>query len=143
MDFEQLMQIGTALLGWSAGGILALFAARKMYDVMTPFDVQKELVEDKNLAVGASKSLYMVAVGIIIHGLMSGDKLSPDLMTEILYCVILLVVSFMLLALGRWILVKASSFDFDHEIHETQNTALGFVEGGWYVALAVIIHSAL
>ena len=143
MEFQQLADLGIALLGWSAGGILALFAARKMYDVMTPFDVEKELVEDKNVAVGASKALYMVAVAIIIHGLLSGDKLSPDLMTEITYCILLLVGSFLILALGRWLLVKVASFDFDHEIHETQNTALGFVEGGWYVALALIIHSAL
>ena len=143
MDIAQLTDMSITLAGWSAAGIAALFASRKIYDLMTPFDVDKELVNDKNTAVGYSKALFMVAVAIILHGVISGDKSSPDLWVEVVNVVVLLAIALLILAIGRLILVKAARCDFDHEIHEVQNTALGLLEGGWYVALAIIIHAAV
>jgi len=143
MNIAQLTEMTLTLSGWSLAGIVALFASRKIYDFMTPFEVDKELVQDKNTAVGYSKALFMVAVAIILHGVISGDKTSPELWVEVVNVTVLLAVALLILAIGRLILVKAANCDFDHEIHEVQNTALGLIEGGWYVALAIIIHAAV
>ncbi len=143
MDMSQLTEMTVTLAGWSVAGIAALFASRKIYDVMTPFVVDKELIQDKNTAVGYSKALFMVAVAIILHGVISGDKVSNQLWVEAVNVGVLLSVALVILALGRLVLVKTTKCDFDHEIHEVQNTALGLVEGGWYVALAIIIHAAV
>ena len=143
MDMDQFINISLSLLGWSAVGIVALFVARKVYDLMTPFDVEHELVKDRNLAVGISKGMFLTAIGILVHGLLSSGKVSKDIYVELLLTLVLLVISFVIMALGRWLLVKSTSVDFDSEIHEKNNTALGLMEGSWYVALAIIISAAL
>ncbi|MEE2788497.1 MAG: DUF350 domain-containing protein [Myxococcota bacterium] len=143
MEMDQFINIALSLLGWSAVGVFALFAARKVYDVMTPFEVEHELVTDRNVAVGISKGMFLVAIGILVHGLLASEKVSKDIYVELLMTLVLLVISFIIMALGRWLLVKTTPVDFDKEIHEKNNTALSLIEGAWYIALATIISAAL
>ena len=143
MTLDETIKLGVSLLGWSLGGMLALFLSRKVYDVITPFDADKELTEDKNVAVGISKGGFLVGSAIILHGLIQGQKLHDDLFMEAGVTAGFLLLCFVLLWLGRFVLVKTTAFDFNHHIHEADNVAVGWVEGAFYVALAIVIHGAL
>ena len=54
MTLDETIKLGKPL-GVVVGRHASLFLSRKVYDVITPFDADKELTEDKNVAVGISK----------------------------------------------------------------------------------------
>jgi uncharacterized membrane protein YjfL (UPF0719 family) len=154
MDFMVVWQDIASLIGWGVAGLVILFIARMVYDRITPFDLKKELVGDKNAAVGVSQGMFMLASSIIVHGMISADhvliekstmfEVDMDLwLQEFGVTLVILVLSFSLLGLGRLFLSKTLPFDFDHEIHENDNLAVGLVEGFFYVAFSIIVHAAL
>ena len=154
MDFTVVWRDIASLIGWGVAGLAILFIARMVYDRITPFDLKKELVGDKNAAVGVSQGMFMMASAIIVHGTISADHVLIDKSTmfeveldlwlqEFGVTVVILVLSFALLGLGRFFLSKTLPFDFDREIHESDNLAVGLVEGFFYVAFAIIVHAAL
>lgn len=136
---NQLLQIA----GWSLGGMAALLLARYAYRLITPFDVSKELVEDRNTAVGASKAMFLIASGIMLHGILVGEKMADTLGMEIGVSAMIYVLCMILLGLGRMVLVATTPFDFNKQVHEADNLAVGLVEGAYYIAFAILIHSAL
>ncbi len=139
-------QLGAAVLsfaGWSVAGLVALFISRLAYRLMTPFDPVQELVEDRNVAVGASHGLFVVASGILLHGIISGGKLPIPWWQEGLYMFGLFIGGLVFLWLGRISLNLLIRFDLDNEIHVQDNTAVGVLEGCSYVGFAIIVHAAL
>ena len=143
MDFTQIGTWLLNILGWSLGGIVAVMLARYAYRLITPFDVTKELVEDRNTAVGVSKGLFMVASAIILHGIVVGDKLADSLAVEVALVILYYLLGLLLLGLGRIMLVVTTRYDFNEQIHVKDNLAVGMVEGCMYIAFAIAIHSAL
>ena len=154
MDFEVVWRDMASLIGWGAAGLVILFVARRVYDRITPYDLKKELVGDKNTAVGVSQGMFMLASAVIVHGTISADHVLIEKSTmfevdltlwlqEFGVTVVILALSFGLLGLGRAILSRSLPFDFDREIHENDNLAVGLVEGFFYLAFAVIVHAAL
>ncbi|TXD33774.1 DUF350 domain-containing protein [Lujinxingia vulgaris] len=143
MDMAQLGQLITQILGWSLGGMAALVLARYAYKVIAPFDVNAELVGDRNTAVGASKGMFQIAAAIILHGLVGGDRMASTLWADIALVAGLFLLGLLMLWVGRVILVAATSFDFNKQIHEEDNLAVGLIEGSYFIAFAVIIHGVI
>ena len=52
-------------------GLVALAVGRKVLDLITPFSINKEIVEDQNVAAGAVEAAFYVAIAIIIHATVS------------------------------------------------------------------------
>ncbi len=52
-------------------GLVALAVGRKVLDLITPFSINKEIVEDQNVAAGAVEASFYVAIAIIIHATVS------------------------------------------------------------------------
>jgi uncharacterized membrane protein YjfL (UPF0719 family) len=132
-----------SILGWSAAGLAALFVARIAYTLITPFDVKKELLEDRNLAVGISQGLFLLAAAIILHGVIEGERMPVAWWYEFLFMGGLYLAGIGLLGIGRLVLRLLAGFDLDHEIHENDNPAVGVLEGCSYIGFAIIIHSTL
>ncbi len=143
MDASAMTQLVLNILGWSLGGLVALFVARIAYQAITPFDARKELVEDRNMAVGISHGMFVIAAAILLHGIIVGERLAVAWWYEVLILVGLYLAGLALLWLGRVVLRIFSKFDLDEEIHVKDNPAVGVLEGCCYVAFAIIIHSAL
>lgn len=135
-------QVGL-ILGWSVGGIVALFVARVAYELITPFDAHKELVEDRNVAVGFSHGFFMIAAAILLHGIIAGDRMPIPFGYEVLLSAGLYIAGLALLWLGRVALRMLAKFDLDEEIHVKDNPAVGLLEGCSYVGFAIIVHAAL
>lgn len=143
MDTTAMTNLVLTIIAWSVGGLAALFIARVAYQVITPFDAHKELVDDRNTAVGVSNGFFMIAAAIILHGIISGERMAVPLGYEIGFSVGLYIAGLALLWLGRVVLRALSKFDLDEEIHVKDNPAIGLIEGCSYVGFAIIIHAAL
>jgi uncharacterized membrane protein YjfL (UPF0719 family) len=55
-----------ASIGYSAIGIVIFIVAYKVMERVLPFDVDKELAEDQNTAVGVLMGCIMLGLAIII-----------------------------------------------------------------------------
>ena len=143
MDEIAMTNLVLNILGWSVGGLVALFVARIAYQFITPFDARKELVEDRNMAVGISHGMFIIAAAILLHGIIVGERMQVAWWYEALFMGGLYLAGLALLWLGRVALRFLSHFDLDAEIHEKDNPAVGVLEGCSYVGFAIIIHSAL
>lgn len=66
--------IWTAIAFWLMGQVL-LFAAAWFYNLITPFDIQKEIEKD-NVAAGISFAGALIAVGIVVGLSAEGDFVS-------------------------------------------------------------------
>ncbi len=143
VDLEQITRIVLGVLGWSVAGMAALVVARYAYKIIAPFDAQKELLEDRNVAVGVSKGMFLIAAGVILHGIIVGEKLVGVLWMEIMLMIGLYILSLLLLWVGRLVMVAVTPYDFNEQIHIKDNLAVGLIEGSYYVGFAIIIHSAL
>lgn len=132
-----------SILGWSVSGLLALFVARMAYSVITPFDTKKELLEDRNMAVGISQGMFLIAAAIILHGVIDGERMPVAWWYEYLFMTGLFLAGIGLLGIGRLALRLLAGFDLDEQIHVKDNPAVGVLEGCSYVGFAIIIHSAL
>ena len=131
------------MLGWSVGGLVALAIARVVYQFITPFDAHKELIEDRNIAVGYSYGMFMVAAAILLHGIISGEPMAIPFAYEVAFSAGLYIAGLGLLWAGRIALKMMSKFDLDEEIHVKDNPAIGLVEGFSYIGFAIIVHAAL
>ncbi len=143
MDTTAMTNLVLTILGWSVGGLAALFLARIAYQLITPFDAHKELVDDRNTAVGFSNGFFMIAAAIILHGIITGERMPIPWWYEASFSAGLYVAGLALLWLGRVVLRALSKFDLDEEIHVKDNPAVGLIEGCSYVGFAIIIHAAL
>ena len=143
MDTAIITQLVLTVLGWSFGGMAALFLARVAYQFITPFDAHKELVDDRNTAVGLSNGFFMIAAAILLHGIISGEKMAIAWYWEAAYSLGLYIAGLALLWLGRVALRLLAKFDLDEEIHVKDNPAVGILEGCSYIGFAIIVHAAL
>lgn len=55
-----------ATIFYAAVGIVMMGVAFKLYDMITPFDLNKELEEDKNIAVGIVIASVILGISIIV-----------------------------------------------------------------------------
>ena len=53
-------------------GIILLFGSYKVFDWLTPTDMNKAIFEDKNVAVGVTVGLFMLGVATIIAAAIHG-----------------------------------------------------------------------
>lgn len=143
MDTATMTTLVLSVLGWSAAGVVALFLSRIAYQLITPFDAHKELVDDRNTAVGISNGFFMIAAAILLHGIISGEPMQLAWYWEAAYSFGLYVAGLALLWLGRVVLRLMAKFDLDEEIHVKDNPAIGILEGCSYIGFAIIVHAAL
>ena len=110
-----------------------------------------------NPAVGISQAGFYLAIGIIVHASVSGqvnyelftfiDPENPTrlmiLGAELITTGIYVGLGLICLSYGRRVLDWLTPFDLNKEIVVDRNNAVGLVEGGFYVSMAVIIHGII
>lgn len=138
-------------IGKEWGGVLAfvgayavLFIVSKfLKNILTNYNLLKELGEKDNFAVGISMGGYFLATAIIYVGVVTGPSkgLAEDLKLVFLYSLLGLV----FLNVTRWCLDKIifSQYCNDTQIVEDQNCGMAAVRFGAYVATGLIAAGSL
>ncbi|VAX35361.1 hypothetical protein MNBD_UNCLBAC01-44 [hydrothermal vent metagenome] len=126
---------------------LALFyIAKKIYDMVTSFDLNHELVDVDNKAVATSFMGFLFGVGIVIYGVLgdssnTGNTYLSDLMSTALWtCLGIVLLVFAGWANDKFVLYK---FNSEKELVQDKNVGTGAVQCGAFIASALIIRACL
>jgi len=120
--------------GWAVGGILLLNLSRVVLDklVLGTFSTMKEVVEDRNVGMGAVELATYVASSLVIAGAVSGG--GGGILTALVF-----------FALGQVTLIAFSHlyqlltpYDFRAEI-EKDNAAAGIAYAGNIICVGIIL----
>ena len=130
--------------------LIIFYVGKKAYDLLTPYDLNYELLEADNKAVAVSLSGYLFGLGIILWGVLgdSPEKLMAsksafymDLMDTAVWGGIGIV----LLQIARIINDKLilNRFDNIKEIVKDRNIGTGAVQCGAFIGSALMIRASL
>ncbi|MBW2553742.1 MAG: DUF350 domain-containing protein [Deltaproteobacteria bacterium] len=124
--------------------LVIFYVGKKVYDVLTPYNLNEQLIEVDNKAVALSFAGYMFGLGIILRGVLSGET-TKDFYPDLLDMVIWGVIGIALLQISRVVNDKIllSRFDNIKELVEDRNIGTGAVEAGTYIGTALLIMAAL
>jgi uncharacterized membrane protein YjfL (UPF0719 family) len=122
---------------------LLVFAAKYINDFLTPYLVDVELAKHDNVALAVSFSGYLAGVAIIYIGALVGP--ATELALDLIRTGGWALAGIFLLNLSRVIndRLLLSRFSNVKEIIEDQNTGVGAVQAGGYVASALIVAGSI
>ena len=133
--------------------MLGIFVIGKwVYDLLTPYKLNQQLVEVDNRAIAVSFTGYLLGLEIILEGVVAQEpsclatgSVRRDLLLDVGDTVLWGSIGIVLLQLARWINDKVllSSFSNTKELVEDQNVGTGAVEFGSFVGSALIIRVLL
>ena len=128
---------------YSLAGIIALNLVRPLIDrvILYKFNVEKEVIEDRNIGTGAAEFGINVAVGLIIAGALTGEGGGSEL-TAALVTLAFFGMGVVLLVLFALFYEFTASYDVHDEI-ERNNAAVGIAFGGNLVAIGLVMFKAL
>ena len=128
---------------YSLAGIVALNLVRLLMDrlILYKFSIEKEVVQNQNVGMGAAEFGLYVATGLMIAGAVSGEGGGTELTTAL--------IALAFFGMGLALLVVFSLFyqfttPFDiHAQIEGDNTAVGVAFGGNLIAIGLVTLKAL
>ena len=128
---------------YSLAGIVALNLVRVVMDrlVLYKFEVEKEILQDKNVGTGAAEFGINVATGLMIAGALSGTGGGGDVF-EAVSSLVFFLLGMVVLVLFALFYEITTSFDIHAEI-ERDNAAVGVAFGGNLVAIGLVMLKAL
>lgn len=145
MDTLSLVYSASALL--IAAGLLLV--ARVAYSALARFDVEHELTEADNPAVGPALFGYLGGVSIVLAGLLGTEGASLEDPTGIAWDLAELfgwgLLAIVLLKLSGWLNDKLilRGFENKKELVEDRNLGVGVTLGGSYIASGLVLAGAL
>ncbi len=133
--------------------MLGIFVFGKwVYDLLTPYKLNEQLVEVDNRAVAVSFAGYLLGLGIILEGVVSQEAANVatgsarrDLLLDVGDTLLWGVIGIVLLQLARLINDRflLNTFSNTKELVEDKNVGTGAVEFGSFVGSALIIRVLL
>ena len=137
--------------------IICLFIGRKVLDLITPYDLDKQTSEEKNIAAGITESGFYISMAIIVHASVTGvvnyemfsfiNQEDPQrfalLGAELITTAVYLLIGLICLSLGRSSLAWVTPFDLNQEIQINRNVGVGTIEASFYVSIAIIMHGII
>ena len=64
---EQELRVYIFALVYAVTGMAFLFAAYKLFDLLTPTDLQKKIFDEGNVAVAVAVGFFMLGVAVVLH----------------------------------------------------------------------------
>jgi len=142
LEYEQaLNSLSFDALIYLVLAIVLFVIGKFMYDILTPYSINKELGDTDNKALAVTYGGYLVAQGIILIGVLSAE--GKSLIQDLLDTSIWALAGIILLNISRVINDKLllSQFDNTKEIIKDKNVGTGAVVAGGYIGTAFIIKS--
>ena len=145
-------------LVWVGLGIVVLFLAKLVQDLVTPYRINEQLSHKDNTALGLSITGYYLGVIIVflgslyqpLTGIQDGVaredqwRFTSDFGFDVLEVFLYSVAGVVVLNVARILVDKLVLYKFDteKEIIEDQNAGSGAVEFGVYVAVGLVIAAS-
>ncbi|NOY57864.1 MAG: DUF350 domain-containing protein [Calditrichaeota bacterium] len=132
--------------------LVILVLAKLLYDLFTPFKLNRQLTEVDNKAVAVSFSGYMFGIGIVMLGVISTEPgigaaiaSRQELYNDLFNTVVWSLIGIILLNIARIVNdhLLLGKFNNVKELVQDRNVGTGAVEWGSYVGSALIIRAAL
>ena len=128
---------------YSLGGIIALNLVRVLFDrlILYKFQLEKEVVEDRNVGAGAAEFGMYVATGLLIAGAVAGETYRSEGESA------LIALAFFGMGLGL-LIAFALAYEFTtpfniHDEIERDNPAVGIALGGNLIAIGLVALKAV
>ena len=157
MVISHFVNVSLEILIYFLVSIVCLFIGRKVLDLITPYDLDKQTSEEKNLAAGITESGFYISMAIIVHASVTGvvnyemfsfiNQEDPQrfalLGAELITTAVYLLIGLICLSLGRRTLDWITKFDLNQEIQLERNVGVGAIEASMYISIAIIIHGIM
>ena len=157
MVISHFVNVSLEILIYFLVSIICLFIGRKVLDLITPYDIDKQTSEEKNLAAGITESGFYISMAIIVHASVTGvvnyemfsfiNQEDPQrfalLGAELITTAVYLLIGLICLSLGRRTLDWITKFDLNKEIQLERNVGVGAIEASMYISIAIIIHGIM
>ena len=157
MVISHFVNVSLEILIYFLVSIICLFIGRKVLDLITPYDLDKQTSEEKNLAAGITESGFYISMAIIVHASVTGvvnyemfsfiNQEDPQrfalLGAELITTAVYLLIGLICLSLGRRSLDWVTPFDLNQEIQINRNVGVGTIEASFYVSIAIIMHGII
>ena len=151
IDTLEIVPRGLVFVGL---GLIILVIAKRARDIITPYRIDDEVTNRKNLAVAVRLSGYFIGVILVFLGalyqpltLIAADGLgfdreyAEDVLRVFLYSLAgIAALNLVRIFMNRLILYR---FDIEKEVVEGQNVGSGAAEFGMYVATGLLIAGAV
>jgi len=108
--------------------------------ILGKFDINKEMVTDRNSGTGAVVGGSCIATGLMISGVLSGE--SESLIAAITDVCIYWAVGQLILVTGGKFYTLTAGYDV-HKIIEEDNIPAGISLSGFLIAIGIITHASL
>ncbi len=157
MVISHFVNVSLEILIYFLVSIVCLFIGRQVLDLITPYDLDKQTSEEKNLAAGITESGFYISMAIIVHASVTGvvnyemfsfiNQEDPQrfalLGAELITTAVYLLIGLICLSLGRRTLDWITKFDLNKEIQLERNVGVGAIEASMYISIAIIIHGIM
>ncbi len=118
---------------------LGMFIGDKV--ILYSFSVEREIVEDRNVGAGFAVAGLLIASGLMIEGVMSGESASYLLMLRDIG--VYWAIGQVFLVVGGLLYQVLARYDVRKTIEDDDNTAAGVGMGGYFVAVGIIMKASL
>jgi putative membrane protein len=71
VDFGHELRIFITAIVYAFAGMALLLIGYRLFDALTPSDLQKKIFEEGNIAVAVAVGFFMLGVAVVIHGAFS------------------------------------------------------------------------
>ena len=157
MVISHFVNVTLEILIYFLVSIICLFIGRKVLDWITPYDLDKQTSEEKNLAAGITEAGFYISMAIIVHASVTGvvnyemfsfiNQEDPErfalLGAELITTAVYLLIGLICLSIGRRTLDWITKFDLNEEIQLERNVGVGAIEASMYISIAIIIHGIM
>lgn len=123
--------------------LILLWIGKIIRDFMVPYNINDELTDKDNKALATSYMGYIIAQGLIILGVLSGDptNLADDLLNVAIWSVIGMILLNVAVIINDKVLLR--KFDNRKEIIDDRNVGTGAVQAGSYIGTAFLIRAVV
>ena len=135
-------------LGYLITGVLLLFIAKKIFDLLSSFSLDRQLTEKDNPAIGIVITGYLLGIVAILCSTFNGETIEPTLnqfTTEIVPVLIFAFIGMALLFIAGLLNDKVvlRKFSNQQEIIERRNSAVATVVAATYIGSGLIIAGSI
>jgi len=122
-------------------GLLVVWLVKLADDKRAPFDEEKAMLMESNMAVGLRKSGMCLGVFLALAGVLSGKspKIMMDLWNFFQATVMIVILLFVTFEINKWIILRKVNND---EAVANGNVAVGAVEFSTFAGTGIIMNGA-